>query len=58
MPEDHLPEARRVLKGAFYGAYSSLTILLVHCVMNVVVLICIPECPRGHPYLVGDVSAL
>ena len=33
MPEDHLPEARRVLlakeRGTFYGTYSSMTILLV-----------------------------
>ena len=41
MPEDHLPEARRVLKGAFYGTYYSMTISLVHCVMNIVVAVLI-----------------
>ena len=54
MPEDHLPEARRVLKGAFYGAYSSLTILLVHCVMNIaVVLILYSRVSTGPSLLSG-----
>ena len=27
------------------------------CLWYVSMVFCIPECPRGHPYMVGDVSA-
>ena len=47
MPQDALPEARRILGGAFYGNsllhFSNFTVFTV-------------ECARGHPYFIGEVS--
>ena len=47
MSQDALPEARRILGGAFYGNtllhFSNFTVFTV-------------ECARGHPYFIGEVS--
>ena len=67
MPDDYLLEAKRVL-GAFGGAfYGNRTISafmhLSHCSIaepsyNGRDFLLTSECPRGHPYYVGEVSSM
>ena len=45
---------------SFHPGYTSDKILvqtIIGLFMIVAMVFCIPECPRGHPYMVGDVSA-
>ena len=53
MPEDNLPDVRRAISGQFYREqfmpeFFSIFIYSIYLL----------ECPRGHPYLVTEVSTL
>ena len=44
-------------KDDFMVCISSSVTKYAFMVVAMVLVFCIPECPRGHPYMVGEVSA-
>lgn len=50
MPEDPLPNVRNAFidQGQFYGKTNFVSAQLT--------LLIFAECPKGHPYFIGDVS--
>ena len=53
MPEDNLPDVRRAISGQFYREQFMQRFFSIF-IYSIYLL----ECPRGHPYLVTEVSTL
>ena len=53
MPEDFLPEARRVLVGRYYG-WSPFHMFSI--VFDCISTLADSECPKGHAYIVTEVK--